>query len=80
MQIDRAGSHPLSFGHVAVTLGQIRKGLDAGQQPDQAQEKALQAAHETPANSPALEKKASLESQRSRFQPASQCTTVVTEE
>jgi len=80
MQIDRAGSHPLSFAHVAVTLGQVGKGLDAGQQPDKAQDKALQAAHEAPANPPVLEKSASLESQRSKFWPASQCTTVVTEE
>ena len=51
VQIDRASSHPLSFGQVAVALDQVTKALDAGQQPEKAQEMAVeQEARKAPIN------------------------------
>lgn len=79
MQIDRASSHPLSFGQVAVALDQVTKALDAGQQPEKAQEMAVDQAKKAPINPPVLAVDTPVGPQ-AKLQPMAQSTTVITEE
>jgi hypothetical protein len=80
MQIDRASSHPLSFGQVAVALDQVTKALDAGQQPEKAQELAVEQARKAPINPPVLAAGTPASTQQTKLQPSAQSTTMVTEE
>lgn len=80
LQMDRSGSHPLSFGQVAVALDQVTKALDAGQAPRQAQNLALRVASDMPINAPVLGPGTPMSAQPSKMQSTPLSTTVVTEE
>ena len=80
LQMERSGSHPLSFGQVAVALDQVTKALDAGQAPHQAQDMALRVASDAPINPPVLGPGTPVNAQPSKIQATTPSTTVVTEE
>ena len=81
LQMDsRAGSHPLSFGQVAVALDQVTKALDAGKAPRQAQDMAMRAASDAPISPPVLRQGADSNTQSAKIHAKPMSTTVVTEE
>ena len=80
MQMDRASSHPLSFGQVAVALDQVTKALDAGKAPQQAQDMALRVASDAPINPPVLRQGTDNSAQSAKIQAKPLSTIVVTEE
>ena len=80
MQMDRASSHPLSFGQVAVALDQVTKALDAGKAPQQAQDMALRVASDAPINPPVLRQGTDSNAQSAKAQAKPLSTIVVTEE
>ncbi len=76
----RSGSHPLSFGQVAVALDQVTKALDAGKAPQQAQDMAMRVASDAPINPPVLRQGTDNTAQSAKIQAKPMSTTVVTEE
>ena len=76
----RSGSHPLSFGQVAVALDQVTKALDAGKAPQQAQDMAMRVASDALINPPVLRQGADNTAQSAKIQAKPMSTTVVTEE
>ncbi len=63
-----------------MALDQVTKALDAGQQPEKAQEMAVEQARKVPINPPVLAVGTPAGTQQSKLQTRSQSTTVVTEE